>query len=219
VLPVLPIVFGTAASTHRHGPIALSAGVALSFTAIGLFLATIGFSLGLDQDVFRTASAAMLILFGGLLFIPKSQYALQSALQPIGDWANGQMNRYQADGLAGQFSLGALLGAMWSPCVGPTLGAASVLASQGESLPLVTLAMLLFGIGASIPLILIGTLFRRRFAKMRAGFGTAGQIGRQILGGAMLLVGAFVLTGLDKILETLFLDHAPSWLTSFATQI
>ena len=53
VLPLLPIVLGAATSEHRLGPIFLAAGVALSFVAIGLFIATIGFGLGLDGDAFR----------------------------------------------------------------------------------------------------------------------------------------------------------------------
>jgi cytochrome c-type biogenesis protein len=42
VLPLLPIVLGAATSQHRLGPLALATGLALSFTAIGLFVATIG---------------------------------------------------------------------------------------------------------------------------------------------------------------------------------
>jgi cytochrome c-type biogenesis protein len=56
VLPLLPIVFGSAASEHRFAPIALAAGVALSFAAIGLFVATIGYAIGLTNEVFRMAS-------------------------------------------------------------------------------------------------------------------------------------------------------------------
>ena len=63
-------------------------------------------------------------------------------------------------GLAGQFAVGLLLGAVWSPCVGPTLGAASLLASQGKDLPQVALTMVVFGIGAAVPLILLGLLSR-----------------------------------------------------------
>ena len=48
VLPILPMVLGAAVSEHRFGPAALAAGLTLSFVAIGLFVATIGFSLGLD---------------------------------------------------------------------------------------------------------------------------------------------------------------------------
>ena len=53
VLPLLPIILGTAQSEHQLGPVALAAGLALSFTTIGLFVATIGFAIGLDTDVFR----------------------------------------------------------------------------------------------------------------------------------------------------------------------
>ena len=35
VLPLIPIVLGTALSEHRFGPVALALGVAISFTIIG----------------------------------------------------------------------------------------------------------------------------------------------------------------------------------------
>jgi cytochrome c biogenesis protein CcdA len=58
VLPILPIVLGASASRQRLGPVALAAGLALSFTTIGLFIATIGYAIGLDADVFRYVAAA-----------------------------------------------------------------------------------------------------------------------------------------------------------------
>ncbi len=220
VLPVLPIVFGSAANTHRWGPAALAAGLALSFTAVGLFVATVGFSLGIDAALFRTASAVMLIAFGLLLAIPQAQYRLQTAMGPISDWANRRASaRGDTGGLSGQFGLGALLGAMWSPCVGPTLGAASLLASQGEQLAGVALAMLLFGLGAALPLLILGTVLRKRMHAFRTRLSDAGRRGRLILGGAMLATGVLVLSGLDKRLEILFLDHAPTWFTTLGTQI
>ena len=42
-------------------------GLALSFTAIGLFVATVGFAIGLDGGVFRTASAVLLMVIGLVL--------------------------------------------------------------------------------------------------------------------------------------------------------
>src|SRR6516225_1918312 len=47
VLPILPIVLGAAACEHKYGPAALAAGLAVSFVAVGLFVATIGYSIGL----------------------------------------------------------------------------------------------------------------------------------------------------------------------------
>jgi len=52
VLPILPIVLGAAASEHRFGPAVLAAGLALSFVVIGLFAATIGYTIGLDLGFF-----------------------------------------------------------------------------------------------------------------------------------------------------------------------
>ena len=70
VLPLLPIVLGAAQSTHRLGPAALGLGLAVSFTLIGLFVATIGFAIGLDGDLFRTVGGAIMILIGAVLVIP-----------------------------------------------------------------------------------------------------------------------------------------------------
>jgi len=61
VLPILPIVLGAAASEHRWGPAALAAGLSVSFVVIGLFAATIGYSIGLDLGVFRNVAAVLMI--------------------------------------------------------------------------------------------------------------------------------------------------------------
>ena len=58
VLPILPLVLGAAATEHRLAPVALAGGLAVSFTAIGLFVATIGFAVGLDTALFRGVAAA-----------------------------------------------------------------------------------------------------------------------------------------------------------------
>ncbi|MDH3970354.1 MAG: hypothetical protein OEU56_25395, partial [Rhodospirillales bacterium] len=86
VLPLLPIVFGTAQSEHRLGPAALACGVALSFTLIGLFVATIGFAIGLDTDVFRVVAAVLLIAVGTVLLVPRLQAQVAVAAGPVGNW-------------------------------------------------------------------------------------------------------------------------------------
>ena len=56
VLPILPIVLGAAASERKYGPAALAAGLALSFVVVGLLVSTIGFSIGLNAELFRGAA-------------------------------------------------------------------------------------------------------------------------------------------------------------------
>ncbi|HXQ04257.1 MAG TPA: cytochrome c biogenesis protein CcdA, partial [Bradyrhizobium sp.] len=73
VLPLVPIVLGTAVSEHRLGPLALAGGLAMSFTAIGLFVATIGYSVGLDGEFFRVTGAVLLVAAGLALMLPRLQ--------------------------------------------------------------------------------------------------------------------------------------------------
>jgi cytochrome c-type biogenesis protein len=153
VLPLAPIVLGTAVSEHRLGPLALAAGLATSFTAIGLFVATIGYSIGLDGEFFKVTGAVLLIAAGFALALPRLQIQLALAAAPLGNRTERKFGTAATGGLRGQFGVGVLLGAVWSPCVGPTLGATSVLAAQGRSLGLVALTMLSFGVGSAIPLI------------------------------------------------------------------
>ena len=70
VLPLVPVVLAGAVAEHRLAPLGLAAGVAISFTAIGLFVATIGFSIGLDMSMFRSAAAVLLIALGAVLMVP-----------------------------------------------------------------------------------------------------------------------------------------------------
>ena len=218
VLPLVPIVLGTAASEHRLGPLALAAGLAISFTTIGLFVATIGFAAGLDTDLFRTVSAVLLIGVGVLLLVPRLQEQFAVAAGPISQWAGGYLDNFAATGLAGQFGLGLLLGAVWSPCVGPTLGAASLLAAKGENLGQVALTMLAFGIGAALPLMLLGFLSREAMQRWRARLLEAGKGGKTLLGVLLLAIGLLIATGLDKRLEAALVDASPEWLTQLTTR-
>ena len=217
VLPLLPIILGTAVSHHRYGPLALTAGLTLSFLTIGLFVATIGFSIGLDSEAFRTFGAVILVLAGSLLAMPSLQTRFALAAAPIGSWAEERFGGQDRGGLAGQFGLGILLGAVWTPCVGPTLGAASVLAARGESLLQVSLTMLLFAVGTAIPLVLLGALSREALMRWRGRMMMTGQHGKAALGIILLMTGTLLLSGLDKPLQAAIVDRLPGWLNDFAT--
>jgi cytochrome c-type biogenesis protein len=126
--------------------------------------------------------------------------------------------RVTPEGLGGQFLLGALLGAVWSPCVGPTLGAASVLAAQGRDVASVAAVMAAFGLGTAVPLLLIGTLSREALGRWRGRLMGAGKAGKLVLGGAALAVAALILTGADRAIETALVAASPAWLTDLTTR-
>ena len=219
VLPILPVILATAVAAHRLGPMALAAGLTLSFTVVGVFLASVGVGLGLDETIFRTVAAVLLVAFGIVLLSSQLQTKFAVATSGLSGAGQSLLSKVSLDGLPGQFVLGLLLGIVWSPCVGPTLGATVTLASQGQSLGQVSLMMLAFGIGASMPLMALGMLSREAMVKFRGKMLSAGKIGKQALGGIMLLFGAMILTGIDKIFEAWVLQTAPEWLVNLTTSI
>ena len=213
------MVLGAAATQHKFGPAALAGGLAVSFVAIGLFVATIGFSIGLDGGVFRNVAAALMIAIGLVLAAPPLQARLALAGGPVSNWADRRFGGFSSDGIGGQFAVGLLLGAVWSPCVGPTLGAASVLAAQGKDLGQVALTMLLFGLGAATPLLVLGMLSRKALMGMRDRLLATGKGVKAAFGGFFVLVGLAILTGADKKIEAFLVDVSPEWLTRLTTGI
>jgi cytochrome c-type biogenesis protein len=218
VLPLIPLVLGAAASQHRFGPFLLALGVALSFVAIGLFVVTIGFSIGLDGSAFRLAAAVVMVLVGLVLAFPPLQARFSAAVGPLSDRIDRLFRGAPAAGAFGQLGLGLVLGAVWSPCVGPTLGAASVLAARGENLQQVAGTMAVFGLGAALPLLALGLLSRKLTLRGRDKLLSAGKYGKLALGALLVALGGLILTGLDKSVEAALVSASPPWLTELTTR-
>jgi cytochrome c biogenesis protein CcdA len=219
VLPIVPLVLGTAVSGHRFGPFALAGGLAVSFALLGLFVATIGHAIGLGESVLRDVAAVLAVAVGAMLVLPGAQARLALASGPLVHWADHHMANVRGAGLSGQFWLGVLLGAVWSPCVGPTLGAASLLAAQGRDLPVVVATMFAFGLGAAVPLLALGWLSREAVLRWRGRLMSAGRGLRTLLGVLLIAVGVLVLTRLDRSIESALVDASPQWLTDLSTRL
>ncbi len=219
VLPLVPIVLGSAAQAHRHGPLALATGLVVSFTVTGFLLATLGAASGFDGDWVRLFGAALLVAAGVALLVPSVQALLTRAATPLADWANAQQSRMERYGLAGQAAIGVLLGLVWSPCVGPTLGAATVLAAQGENLTMVAVTMAAFGLGIASVLLVLASATRALLARWRGRLMTAGGRGKKVLGGLLMVVGILIFTGGDKMIEGILVAASPDWLVDLTTSI
>lgn len=218
VLPLLPILIASATAQHRFGPLAVAAGLTLSFAVIGFFIATLGSAIGLDAGMLRKGAAVLLIAFGAVLLSARAQARFAQVASGQGGAGDSLLARIAGTGWRGQFLVGLVLGLVWSPCVGPTLGAASALAVQGSHLPQIVLLMLLFGLGAATPMVAIGGLSREAMQRVRGRLLATGQRGRWLLGVALLLTGLAILTGMDRDLETWAVEHSPDWLLELTTR-
>jgi cytochrome c-type biogenesis protein len=141
VLPLLPIVLVGAVEQHVFGPLALAAGLAASFAATGIFIAALGLSVGIDPGIVRFGAAAVMVMFGVVLLVPALQAGLARMAGPLSAGGGTLLARVDVTGVRGQFVVGLLLGVLWSPCAGPTLGAAIGMAAESETMLRAVLVM------------------------------------------------------------------------------
>lgn len=220
VLPMIPFVLATALREGRFGPLALMAGMSVTFTVLGTLVASLGPALGLSTDLVRNAGAWIMLAIGAIMLLPHGQLVFATGLGPLANRASAALDRVGADGLRGQFLTGLLLGAVWSPCAGPSLFAAIGLAAQTGTVLQAAIAMFAFSLGAAAVMLALAYGTRELIAKRKASlmaFSTSGR-GKMIFALLFIGMGAMILTGFDKVIEAAFVRAMPDWLVAFTTQ-
>jgi cytochrome c biogenesis protein CcdA len=213
VFPLLPLVLGGTMQANRAAPLAMGAGMALSFATMGIVMGTVGDALGLNPDNVRTGSAAMLVAFGVVMWVPWLNQRLTNLISPLATSANQSSSRLDTGSLRGALVMGALLGLIWSPCSGPLLGSALTLVATEGGAARGALILGLFGVGAAIPLVAAAYLSRSAFGRVRAWVLGYAEQTKKVFGALLLLVGLAILTGADRWLETQVNNALPdAWL-------
>lgn len=212
VLPVLPIVLVSALNANRYGPVALAAGMSVSFVAFGVLVTAFGSSIGLDQERLAEIGALVMVAFGIVLLVPALSHRFEAATAGIAARADAGIEASGTDGLQGQFIGGALLGAVWSPCIGPTLGGAIALASQGENLGYVTLIMTAFALGVSTLILGLGLGARGAIRGRAQALRGLAERSKPILGVTFVVVGAALYFKVHHIIEAWAIRTLPYWL-------
>lgn len=219
VLPILPIVLAASLHRDKRAPLALAGGLSLSFVALGLGITSLGPALGLDADTVARTAALLMVFFGLVMLVPALSGQFSVATAGLAARADAQIDQAADSGLGGQFLSGALLGAVWSPCIGPTLGAAIALASTGESLGWAGGIMTAFAFGVSTLIIALAysaqSTIRRRQVALRA----VAERAKPVMGITFIAVGAAIWFGLNHIIESWLIDTLPDWLIDLSVII
>jgi cytochrome c-type biogenesis protein len=216
VLPVLPIVLATALQAHKLGPVALAAGMSVAFVTLGLGIATLGQSIGLSADTLSDAAAVLMLIFGLILLVPRLNAGFAFATAGVAAKADAGIDRVDRSGLGGQFLGGALLGAVWSPCVGPTLGGAISLASQGQNIAWAGAVMTAFAAGVSTVILALGYGARAALQRRRALMQRIAAKAKPIMGVVFVAVGLMLLFRVHHMIQTWLINVLPYWLQDFS---
>ncbi len=202
ILPVLPILVGRSLSAHRLGPIVLVAGLIAGFATFGSLLGLTGTWLTGLVGVLRSLSIGLLLGMGLLLLFPSLSYRLFSYVQ-IQRW----LQPLPGSGLWTEFAIGAQLGLLWTPCAGPVLGSILLL-SINQRLGQAFLLLLIYGLGAGLPMLLLaygGRGVSRRFLSLRASSAKLTQVG----GGLIVITALAILLGWDVQVQLLLAPLFP----------
>lgn len=219
VLPMLPIILASALNVDARGPVVLAAGMGVSFVALGVGVTAFGSAIGLDEDRVGQIAAVMMIGFGLILLTPRFGAVFASATSGLAGRASAKLGEVGQTDLRGQFLTGLLLGAVWSPCVGPTLGGAIALAAQGADLLWAGLVMTAFALGVGTLIVGLSLGAREALRARSASLRGLAERSQPIMGGVLMLVGLAILFRLHYRAEAWLLEIMPVWLLDLSVAL
>lgn len=214
VLPILPFLMGSALRKNKKAPLYMIIGLAISFVVVGFTISRFGTILGLDGDQIRQGSAIILIITSFFFLSKKVQLVISEKLTQFANLGNSASHKWKLDESSNLDStiLGGLLGVIWSPCAGPTLGVAVSLASQEGAAVEALKIMIVYALGAVIPMLLIAYGLRSVFQKFQSKLIGFAENSKFVFGLILLSAGLFIFFGIDKSIEAFLLNYLPqSW--------
>jgi len=209
VVSIIPILLArTADGSSRRSPWAVIAGLAGSIILFTVLLKATTVLLGIPPWVWQYVSGGIILLFGIFTLFPSLWEWIVLKTRFVFGTQDLMGEAAKKRGVVGDVLLGASLGPVFSAC-SPTyaLLVAVVLPAQ----PLVGLLnLLVFVAGLSLMLYLIALFGQKLIRKLGWGINPRGVF-RRVLGIILIIIGLFIVTGLDKTLlgylvETGFYD-------------
>lgn len=209
VLPILPIVLGTSIKqASKLRPLFIVAGFVLTFAALGMLLASVSQSVAIAHETLRLVGIAMLMLAGTAMLWRRPYEWLIAHL-------SGPLNRIGASGgnagsgNLGGFVLGMSLGAIWTPCAGPVLASILVLVTQAQNLGWSALLLILYAIGAGIPMLAIAYGGQFMTTRVRAVAKYAERL-QKIFGALIVLTAIAIYFQYDVLIYAWISDLFPA---------
>lgn len=215
VFPLLPMVLAGVVQANRLGPLLMGVGMALSFAVVGVLVGALGPVLGFDAEHLRILGAVLLMVMGLVIWLPALNQRFTQWMTPLASGANAMSAHLQGHTLSSALMLGALLGMVWSPCSGPLLASALILAASEHGWWSGAVVLGFFGLGAATPLVVVAYASRHGFQAIRQSVQEHGELAKKIMGAVIFFTGLAVASSADKWLAEQVLRLLPEvWLQS-----
>ncbi len=206
VLPVLPFILSGVVGGKMR-PFGIIAGFVGSFALTTLALSTLVSRLGLSPDLIRWISVTLLAVFGLVLLVPW----FHQRFEAFTSGQVGKLNpRQEGEGFWGGFGVGAALGLLWTPCVGPVMAGVISLAINGAVNGSAVFITLAFASGTGLAMLVFMLGGRKLLNRLPLLTKNLGKMQR-IFGGLMVAAAIGIFFGWDRSIQTWVLDTFPNW--------
>ncbi|HSW90088.1 MAG TPA: cytochrome c biogenesis protein DipZ [Patescibacteria group bacterium] len=201
VLPVLPAILSAGLSGSKKHSLAIIIGLVVSFSFFTLFLTTIVKLLGIDPNILRFVSIAIIAVFGLILIFPKFSDWFARFTYGIGNIGSS------VDTESGLL-LGAALGLVWTPCAGPILASVSTLALTSSVNSSAVILVIFYSLGVALPL--VGLLFggQKLLSSVR-GLNPFAEKIRKVFGVLMVLTAIALVFNFDRTIQVFTARYLP----------
>ncbi len=217
VLPVLPFVTASSVSKSKFGPIALALGLLISFVSASLLISTSGLLFGVNPAVVRKLAGVLLLLSGFFFLSQRLSDWFSAKLSFLSNRLGQASSKNHGSPLVTEFVNGILLGIIWTPCSGPSLGAALGLAAQAGNAYRAAMVLLSFGVGAIAPLLVFAYGARHFVGNVRK-HSNAIFIVKKVFGVLIIVFGLMIIFGWDRVFESALTNLLPEFWLNFVTK-
>jgi len=153
VLPVIPLIAAYSTKSGRFIPITIVIGISISFALMGVLASAFG-SIFQQYQTALYVTGGFVIIFLGLYMIFDVIERRIRAIIP-NTRLSTRLSATNVGGAAGGLMLGVSLGIVWTPCIGPILGAILMMvAVQGDVL-YGGILLAIYSLGLGLPLLAI----------------------------------------------------------------
>ncbi len=208
ILPLLPIILSsTVGGSGKKKPFGIVTGFVVSFTFFTLFLSKLVKATGIPASSLRTFSIIVIGVFGFTLLMPKFQLLIEQIFVKLQRFTPTTQNR---NGFSGGLVLGASLGLLWAPCVGPILASVISLALTGEVTGSAFIITLAYSAGTAIPMFGIIYGGQNALTKVPWLVQNSGYI-QKSFGVLMIATALAIFLNWDRQFQTYILKTFPSY--------
>ena len=207
ILPLLPIILSSTAGQGKKRPLGIVTGFILSFTFFTLFLSSLVQLTGIPANSLRNISIVILIVFGLSLLIPQVQAEIEKLFTYFSRFTPNNQNK---TGFGGGLVVGASLGLLWTPCVGPILASVISLAISGEVTGSAFIITLAYSLGTAIPMFGIIMGGRTALQKVPWLVKNSGKI-QKAFGVLMILTAIGIYFNVDRSFQSYILEKFPNY--------